>query len=117
MLEATYGITVGSVHIDASSKIVDQVPQSAVAEESIVEYGYGRCTAAECTMTSALPCMVCKYFITTLGHEPFFVKAIENTDHMISISRTPHDKEDLVIIKDLYGAFLEAIYRKKEQIV
>lgn len=114
MLEATYGITVGSARIDAASKIVDRLPVSAESTENDVEHGCGKCTAAECVIKSSLPCMVCKYFITTVDHAPFFIRAIENVDRLMSAAQTRHDIEDLVIIKNLYGAYLEAIYKIKE---
>lgn len=116
MLEATYGITIGSARIDAASKIVEQIPASARSAENDVEYGCGKCTAAECVMKTSLPCMVCKYFITTVDHAPFFKRAIENVDRLMSTAKTRHDVEDLVIIKNLYGAYLEAIYKIKEAI-
>ena len=116
MLEATYGITIGSARIDAASKIVDQIPASARSAENDVEYGCGKCTASECVMKTSLPCMVCKYFITTVDHAPFFKSAIENVDRLMSAAKTRHDVEDLVIIKNLYGAYLEAIYKIKEAI-
>ena len=34
----------------------------------------------------------------------------------MSTAKTRHDVEDLVIIKNLYGAYLEAIYKIKEAI-
>lgn len=117
MLEATYGITIGSVKIDTESKIVDQLPAPVKSVESDVECGCGKCTADECVMTSSLPCVVCKHFITTVDHAPFFIRAIENVDRLISTSKNKHDIEDLVIIKNLYGAYLETIYKIKESIV
>ena len=114
MLEATYGITIGSANIDATSKIVDHIPDSASSAANDVEYGCGKCTAPECIINSSLPCMVCKYFVTTVDHAPFFERAIENVDRMISAAQSRHDIEDLVVIKNLYGAYLESIYRAKE---
>lgn len=114
MLEATYGITIGSAKIDAASKIVEHLPASVESAENDVEYGCGKCTAAECVVNSSLPCLVCKYFITTVDHAPFFIRAIENVDRLMCAAKNRHDIEDLVIIKNLYGAYLEAIYKIKE---
>lgn len=116
MLEATYGITIGSVRIDATSKVVDRIPASADSDENDVEYGCGKCTACECVMKSSLPCMVCAHFITTVDHAPFFIRAIENVDRLIAASENRHDTEDLNTIKSLYCAYLEAIYKIKEHI-
>ena len=116
MLEATYGITIGSARIGAASKIVDQLPASAESAENDVEYGCGKCTADECVMKSSLPCMVCEHFVTTVNHAPFFIRAIENVDRLMGTAKSRHDIEDLVIIKNLYGSYLEAIYKIKESI-
>ena len=114
MLEATYGITIGSTGINAASNIVDKIPSTAQSSENDVEYGCGKCTASECVLKTSLPCMVCKYFVTTVDYAPFFIQAIENIDQMIKASKTRHDAEDLVVIKNLYGAYLEAIYKIQE---
>ena len=116
MLEATYGITIGSARIDAASKIVDEIPDPAKSAENDVEYNCGKCTAPECMVKSSLPCLVCKYFITTVDHAPFFKRAIENIDRIIGSSKNRHDTEDLVVIKNLYGAYLTAIYKIKEHL-
>jgi hypothetical protein len=114
MLEATYGITIGSVGINAAAKIVEQFPAPAESAENDVENGCGKCTANECVMKSSLPCIVCEHFVTTVNHAPFFIRAIENVDRLMATAGSRHDIEDLVIIKNLYGAYLEAIYKIKE---
>ena len=65
-------------------------------------------------MTGSLPCMACKYFITTIKHEIFFKKAIEDVDRLIKATSNRHDKEDLVTIKELYVLYLKAIIKHKE---
>ena len=114
MLESTYGITIGSELIETDSKIVDDIPEDLIGEENDVEDGCGKCSAEMCVMTNALPCMACKYFITTTKHEVFFKKAIENVNRLIEKTKNRHDKEDLVTIKELYVLYLKAIIKHKE---
>lgn len=114
MLESTYGITIGTELIQTDSKVVDEIPEHLQGKDSDVENGCGKCTAASCVMTSSLPCMACKHFITTTRHEVFFKKAIEDVDRLIKATTNRHDKEDLVTIKELYVLYLKAIIKHKE---
>lgn len=114
MLEATYGIIIGEENIEVDSKIVEQIPEELEDKEYDVENGCGKCTAETCVITSSLPCLICKHFITTIEHEIFFKKAIENIDELIEKTTNRHDKEDLVTIKKLYILYLKSIYKHKE---
>lgn len=116
MLESTYGITIGTELIETDSKIVDNIPEHLTGEENDVENGCGKCSAETCVMTNTLPCMACKHFITTVNHELFFKKAIENVNRLIETTKNRHDKEDLVTIKELYVLYLKAIIKHKEGI-
>lgn len=115
MLEATYGIIIGDdVLIDPDKNLVDTLPPEASGNDSVVEDGCGCCTADKCIVTSSLPCLACKHFVTTVAHEKFFIKAIENVDVLIGRAKTKHDKEDFTTIKRLYILYLKAIYKRKE---
>ena len=114
MLESTYGITIGTELIETDSKVIDEIPAHLTGEENDVEDGCGKCAAETCVMTNALPCMACKHFITTVKHEVFFKKAIENVNRLIESTKNRHDKEDLVTIKELYVLYLKAIIKHKE---
>lgn len=116
MLEATYGISIVTELIDADSKVVDEIPKNAQGVDADVENGCGKCTSHSCTSTTSLPCLSCKHFITTVKHEQFFKKAISNLDSLILKTTSPHDKEDLVTIKQLHVLYLKAIYKHKEEI-
>ena len=115
ILEATYGIIIGNnALIDPDKNLVDTLPSEASGEDSVVEDGCGCCTADKCVVTSSLPCLVCKHFVTTVAHEKFFIRAIENVDILIGRAKTQHDKEDFTTIKRLYVLYLKAIYKRKE---
>ncbi|ELC8389504.1 tyrosine-type recombinase/integrase [Clostridium perfringens] len=115
MLEATYGIIIGEEYIETESKIIDKIPDEFKSKENDVENGCGKCTAKKCEFTSSLPCLACKYFITTTNHEIFFKKSINNIDRIIEKTLNKHDKEDLITIKQLYVLYLKAIYKYKEK--
>lgn len=115
MLESTYGIVIGDgVVADARGRVVDRVPEESRSTEFVVEGGCGHCTAASCAIASPLPCFVCKNFVTTVDHEPFFIRAIEAVEAQIVSAGTRHDADDLVTVKTLLVMFLQAIYEKKE---
>lgn len=114
MLEATYGITIGTELIDTDSKIVDELPETAKGKDADVENGCGKCTAKSCVSTTSLPCLSCKHFVTTPQHEVFFKKAIDSLDQLIVQTTNAHDKEDLITVKQLHVLYLKAIYRHKE---
>lgn len=116
MLETTYGIVIGEEYIETDSKIIKEIPNNLNGEEYDVENGCGKCTAKSCVITSSLPCLACKHFITTPQHEIFFKKAIENIDKLIEKTINNHDKEDLITIKKLYILYLKSIYKYKEGI-
>lgn len=117
MLESTYGIVIGEELIQTNSKILDVIPKELDNKENDVENGCGKCTAPNCVITSSLPCMACKYFITTVAHEKFFIKAIDNVQRLIEQTNNRHDKEDLVTIKGLYLLYLKAIRKHKEEAI
>lgn len=116
MLESTYGIIIGTELIHTDSKVVDDIPEGFASEENDVENGCGKCTADTCVMTSSLPCLACKYFITTPKHEIYFKKAIEDVYQLIKSTSNRHDIEDLVTIKKLYVLYLKAIIKHKEKL-
>lgn len=117
MIAATFDVYIGdNLQVDADGKVVEVVPEEARGEDRVVEGGCGCCTAQYCSVTSPMPCLVCESFVTTVEHEPFFVRAIEAVDTQLQHAASRHDAEDLTTIKRLLAAFLAAIYRKKKEI-
>ncbi|MGN0078389.1 MAG: tyrosine-type recombinase/integrase, partial [Coriobacteriales bacterium] len=116
MIAATFDVYIGdNLQVDADGKVVEVIPEEARGEDRVVEGGCGCCTAQYCSVTSPLPCLVCESFVTTIDHEPFFVRAMETVDAQLQHAASRHDAEDLTTIKRLLAAFLAAIYRKKEE--
>ena len=114
MLEATYGVEIGENLVDAKSKVVEEMPEILSDEALDVEHGCGKCAAKQCTGTAALSCLVCKNFVTTPKHKPYFEKMIEITQKQIENTKNKHEKEDLTTIKTLYVLYLKAIYSFEE---
>lgn len=115
MVEATFDVIIGDrLIVDADGKVAEAVPEEASGADRVVEGGCGCCTAQYCSVTSPLPCLVCESFVTTVEHEPFFVRAIEAVDAQLASAASRHDAEDLTFTKGLLAAFLAAIGRRKE---
>lgn len=114
MLESTYGITIGEDPLNTDNKILEAIPDEFNNDEHDVENGCGKCSAENCLAINALPCMACKYFITTPEHAKFFEKAIDMLDKNLLLAKTKHDKDDILKIKEFYVLYLRAIYRYKE---
>lgn len=111
MLESTYGIIFGDV--DTSGEIVSNVDESIANKDHAVEQGCGYCKKDSCGIYNSTSCLMCKNFITTVKHEKQFSDSIKRIDDMIKNAPTSHDRDDLVNIKRLYGAYLLEIWKKK----
>lgn len=111
MLESTYGIIFGDV--DIYGEIVSNIDQTIANKEHAVEQGCGYCKKDTCGIYNSTSCLMCKHFITTVKHEKQFSDSIKQIDDMIKNAPTPHEKDDLVNIKRLYGAYLLEILKRK----
>lgn len=111
MLESTYGIIFGDV--DISGEIVSTINDNIANKEHTVEQGCGYCKKDSCSVYNSTSCLMCKDFITTVKHEKQFSDSINQIDEMIMHASTLHDKDDLINIKRLYGAYLLEIWKKK----
>ena len=120
MLESTYGIIIGDVNI--KGQIVSNDSDS-INQENSVENGCGYCKARSCVFETSLPCLYCKYFITTTKHKKYFVEMMKHVDDVlksvddnVSADKRQHTKDDLVAIKELIAAYLYHIDLVKEGI-
>ncbi|MEQ2528920.1 site-specific integrase [Bacillaceae bacterium CLA-AA-H227] len=114
MLESTYGIIFGDVN--TYGEVVSTVDKSIGNKEHEVEQGCGYCKKDTCGIYNSTPCLMCNHFITTVKHEKQFSDSMKQIDDMIKNAPTPHDKDDLVNIKRLYGAYLLEIWKKKGEV-
>lgn len=107
-LEATKGVPIGVVEIrgEVSAKYEGK-------NEDLVEHDCGYCRNPSCNIAGTAPCLMCSKFITTPKHIKDFEEAISILDHQIE-SATPHDREHLVSVKQLYVGYLAVLYETKE---
>lgn len=112
--KALYQVMLEDVQVNVSGKVVEKMPEQA-QELSEREGGCGKCRAANCLFRSILPCVTCENFVTTVEYEPFFKRMIEHIDEQLEDATYPHDREDLVTMKEVYVSFLIEIDRIKNE--
>ena len=110
-LEDTYDIEI-SPDLSVPGNVVANAP---AAVEVTVEHGCGVCTSDRCIMHSNLPCLLCRSFITTPLHEPFFKEAVNAISETMRHTEDEHAREDLRTRKSLLVLYLEKIYEYKEK--
>lgn len=111
LLEAAYGIIIGDVPI-AGHISNDTDNTSAVSQSVANQCGY--CGKDACESYSYVSCLLCKDFIATPSHMPFFTKEIERIDIKLRQDLIPHDREDLQNIKRLLLAYLARLISKED---
>lgn len=100
-----YQVELGVHHDEVKTRIVDSVP----AELERVGDTYNRCGAcnsSHCIAKLALPCFLCKDFITSKEFLPVFKKMVDEVSDTIVSSVNPHDKEDLTAIKSVLVSYI-----------
>lgn len=112
--KALYQVMLEDVQVDPHGKVVDKMPEQS-QDLGEREGGCGKCRAANCMFKSLLPCITCENFVTTVDYEPFFKQMITHIDEQLEDARYPHDREDLVTMKEVYVMFLIEIDRLKSQ--
>ena len=112
--KALYQVMLEDVQVNPIGKVVEKMPEQA-QELSEREGGCGRCRAGNCLFKSILPCITCENFVTTVEYEPFFKRMIAYIDEQMEDATYPHDREDLVTMKEVYVSFLIEIDRLKSQ--
>ena len=115
MLEATYKVILDSRDITQQARVLNELPKNLQTAATIVEKGCGHCSSAMCTVQGSTPCLICKSFVTTIAHKPYFIKAIETLDQLIERTTIPHQIEDLNLMKKLYVGWLREIYILEEE--
>lgn len=112
--KALYNVMMEDVQLDIAPKILAEMPEGAqeLGEDA---GGCGRCKALNCLYRSILPCITCENFVTTIEYEPFFKRMIQLIDDQLVIAKYPHDREDLVTMKEIYVAFLVEFDKLKSE--
>ena len=110
--KALYQVMLEDVQVNPTGKVVDKMP-AQTQELGEREGGCGKCRAANCLYKSILPCITCENFVTTKEYEPFFKRMINYIDEQLEVATYPHDREDLITMKEIYVSFLIEIDRIK----
>lgn len=110
-LEDTYDIEI-SPDLSVPGDVVADIPAN---DEMSVEHECGICISDKCIMHSNLPCLLCRSFITTPLHEPFFEEAVKAISETIRHTEDEHAREDLQTRKSLLVLYLEKIHEYKEK--
>ena len=115
MLESIYQVTLGNRDVTQDSHILGQLPAELSDKDTEVECGCGHCSAATCNITGNMSCLMCKHFVTTPSHKPYFIKMIDNCDELLSQTQIQHEREDIILIKTLFTSWLREICIVEEQ--
>lgn len=115
MLESIYHVTLGNRDVTQDSHILGQLPAELSDKDTEVECGCGHCSAATCNITGNMSCLMCKHFVTTPSHKPYFIKMIDNCDELLSQTQIQHEREDIILIKTLFTSWLREICIVEEQ--
>lgn len=114
MLELVHGIIIGNV--DINGKIITYADESIANSKNEVENGCGYCQCDSCKDNSCLSCFMCNDFVATVDRIPYFEEQLQIINHKITEATIPHDKEDLLNIKQLLLNYLKALYIKREEV-
>ena len=115
LLESIYQVTLGNRDVTQDSHILGQLPAELSDKDTEVECGCGHCSAATCNITGNMSCLMCKHFVTTPSHKPYFIKMIDNCDELLSQTQIQHEREDIILIKTLFTSWLREICIVEEQ--
>ena len=91
-----------------------EIDSNLEKDENSVENDTGYCGNNTCNNMTYLSCYLCPHFITSPRQLPQFEKQLEEINKQIKKAKFPHDKKDLVSIKNL---LIEYIVRIKEDMM
>lgn len=103
--EQLYMVQLYEKDITIKEKIVKRVPEN-LERVGDSKHQCGACNATGCMIKSALPCFVCKDFITSQEFLPVFKRMVDEIDERIIASANPHDKEDFTAIKEVLVRYI-----------
>lgn len=111
--EQLYLTTLPNKNSDIPKKVMDSVPKD-LERVGDTHHRCGACNAVDCMMKTALPCFLCKDFITSTEFLPVFKQMADEITKRIASSSNPHDKEDLTAIKEVLVQYIVELTFKKE---
>lgn len=109
---ALYGVMTEDVQTAVAGTVAEEMPSGAEPAAGDAAR-LGACASdVVCTARTLLPCLTCRYFVTDVHHLRLFEQAIEDIDRRIMEATVPHDKEDLVTMKEIYVVYIQKIKEK-----
>ena len=108
--EQMYQVFLGDRHEEIKKKVMETVPKN-LERVGDFENKCGACNASECLAKAALPCFLCKDFITSKEFLPVFERMVDGIDERILASGKPHDKEDLTAVKSVLVSYIVELSR------
>ena len=114
MLEAAYGVSMTEDYSALKQHVVDEKTIDMKGNVNLVDEGCGYCDNGICLYNCIPLCPVCRHFVTTIKHLPFFEKQIADLDQRISNAKNRHDIEDLMALKEVYVTYIGIINQTKE---
>lgn len=103
--EEFFMIQLHDQEISVRDRVVKSVP-AKLERVGDTTHKCGACNASDCVIMNALPCFVCKDFITSREFLPVFRRMVEDVDSRIIGSNNLHDKEDLTVIKEILVQYI-----------
>lgn len=103
--EEFYMIQLHEHELNIKDKIKKDIPDK-LEKVGDTTHKCGACNATECIIRNALPCFVCKDFITSSEYLPIFKNMVEEIDERIIKSNNLHDKEDLTAVKEILVKYI-----------
>jgi len=108
--EQMYQVELGEHHEEVAAKVVEKVPAN-LERVGDMNNKCGACNSSMCIARLALPCFLCKDFITSKEFLPVFQKMVDEVCEKIIMAENPHDKEDLNAIKSVLVSYIAALSR------
>ena len=114
--EQMYMVSLHDKNIDntVSGKVMDTVPEK-LEKVGDTTHKCGACNAPSCMVKNALPCFLCKDFITSSEFLPVFKQMADDISSQIYSSPNPHDKEDLTAVKEVLVRYIVELTLKQQQ--
>lgn len=105
-----YQVELGIRRNEIKQKVVEKIPEN-LERVGDSNHKCGACNSSECLAKLALPCFICKDFITSKEFLPAFKRMVDEIDEKLVLSTNPHDKEDLMAIKSVLVNYIIELTR------
>jgi len=105
-----YQVELGIHREEIKQKVVPKIPDN-LERVGDTHNKCGACNSSECLAKLALPCFICKDFITSKEFLPVFKRMVDEIDEKLATAANPHDKEDLTAVKSVLVNYIIELTR------